>query len=122
MPVGFCVGGVGFAGITKGALAGAAEGFEALSIIAFFSELSFVFVPPLTETLMAKESTISAMASTQVPFSKKSPVFWTPINCDELEKLDDKPPPLGFCIKTINTSNRQIMIDMITKNKYILLI
>ena len=32
------------------------------------------------------------MASTQVPFSKKSPVFCTPINCDELEKLDDKAP------------------------------
>ena len=50
------------------------------------------------------------MAKIQVPFSKKSPVFCTPINCDELEKFEDKPPPLGFCINTITPKSTHTII------------
>jgi hypothetical protein len=82
-------------GNDEGVVAGAV-GFEALSIVFCISGFPFFATPLLTEILMARDKTINEMANIQVPFSKKSPVFCTPINCDELEKLDVKPPPLGF--------------------------
>jgi len=93
---------------------------EAFLTCSLYFELADVSVPPFTATFMAMANTIKNMASPQVPFSRKSPVFCTPINCDELEKFDDKPPPLGFCINTINTNNTQTTIDTISKNWYIM--
>src|SRR3569623_744220 len=97
----FCGGGIFFNGVV---VAGAAvPGADLLTCSIVFCVLASapLLVVPLTETLTAMDNTISAMASIQVPFSKKSPVFCTPINCDELEKFDVKPPPLGFWINTI---------------------
>src|SRR6195952_4010099 len=112
----------GAAGNVNGALAGAfgaANGaFNDLSNCSLYCESS-LDEPPLLTTLIAKDKTIKVIANTQVPFSKKSPVFCTPINCDELEKFDDKPPPLGFCINTIKPNSKHTTIMMINKTKYI---
>jgi hypothetical protein len=117
---GFVVVGAGALGNVIGAVfVGIATGLEAFSIFSFRSGLSDFCTPFFTETLIANDNTINVMAKIQVPFSKKSPVFCTPINCDELEKFDDKPPPLGFWINTISTSSAQTMIAMINNNKYI---
>jgi hypothetical protein len=100
---------------------GAAEvlvGLDASFIASWFAEPVLLPVPLLTATLIASESTIKNIAKNQVPFSKKSPVFCTPINCDELEKFDDKPPPFGFCIKTMNPKSTHTTIAIIN-NKYI---
>ncbi len=95
------------------------DGFEAACAAFTWSELSDLVAPPFTATLIANDNTIRPIAKIQVPFSKKSPVFCTPINWDELEKFDDKPPPLGFCINTIKPKNRQTKIVMMINNMYI---
>ena len=99
---------------------GVGNGFEAFSVCSL-NLLSLFSVPPFTATLITSDKTISVIAKNQVPFSKKSPVFCTPISCEELEKLDDKPPPLGFCINTMSTKSTQTTIAMINKNWYIVL-
>jgi hypothetical protein len=37
-------------------------------------------------------------------------------------KDEDKPPPLGFCTKTISTNNIDVMIIKIVKTVYILFV
>jgi hypothetical protein len=71
----FVLFGAGAAGTFNGVVAGAVdEGFEALSIW-FCKGFTVLAEPPLATTLMANANTITVIANTQVPFSKKSPVF-----------------------------------------------
>lgn len=95
-------------------------GFEAFSICSRSAGLSLLLdEPPFTATLIANDNTIRVIANAQVPFSKKSPVFCTPINCDELEKFDAKPPPLGFWISTISPNRAHTITVTMIKTIYI---
>lgn len=107
------------AGAVNGAAEGVADGLDAFLIISISCGSVLFCAPPLTDTLMISDNTIILIASTQVPFSKKSPVFCTPINCDEPEKFEAKPPPLGFWINTISPKRTHKIIVMMTKTKYI---
>jgi hypothetical protein len=111
-----------FAGNCSGCVVGefgAATGaFNDFSNWSLYCE-SLLADPPFVTTLIANAKTIKVIANAQVPFSKKSPVFCTPINCDELEKFDDKPPPLGFCINTMIPKSIHTIITMIDNTKYI---
>ena len=111
--------GAGVVGKANGACAGAAVGLDAFLICSINCGSSVFCWPPLTVTFITSDNTIIVIAKTQVPFSRKSPVFYTPINCDEPEKFDDKPPPLGFWISTISPKRTHAIIKMIIITKYI---
>lgn len=93
--IGCCTGGT-----APGAVSGAVAGEFAGSVSDLSTRVSCTALavdePFFATTLIISDKTIKVIANTQVPFSKKSPVFCTPINCDWLEKLEVKPPPLGF--------------------------
>lgn len=65
--------------------------------------------------LMSNTITINDIISTQVPFSRKSPVRCTPITLLDPAKPDERPPPLGFWIKIIRANSIQTIIARITR-------
>jgi len=108
--------------VGSGALEAGAVGFEAASIFFCVSVAGPALLFEallLADMLIARDNTIKDIASIHVPFSKKSPVFCTPINCDELEKLDVKPPPLGFWINTMAPNSTHTIIARMMNIKYI---
>ena len=70
--------------------------------------------------LEASVKTIREIAKVQVAFSRKSVVFFTPIIwLAPPPNEEDNPPPLGFWIRIINTSNTEQIIIKIEIVSYI---
>lgn len=103
-----------------GAVAGAA-GAELLVFTFCKRELSTLDEdPPFKNKLENNANKAIIPANSHVPFSKTSVVCLTPINwLLRPPTLADKPPPLGFCTKTINPSAAQAITIKI-KNKIII--
>src|SRR5690606_9145169 len=71
--------------------------------------------PPLLPTvgpiiLIPKLNTINNMINVQVPFSRKSPVRYTPITLLPPARADDSAPPFGFWINTMIASKTLTII------------
>lgn len=78
-------------------------------------------LPPVPiKNFVDKLIAINVMANPQVAFSRKSPVRCTPMTWLEPPKVEDRPPPLGFCTRITIISKRQTMIARTIKNAYMI--